>query len=314
MSTGEEPDQQLASAVAARQQAEALRRRLDTATQHARETAEASQQARSTLADEQADVDALEHLSWSRILSTLKGSHATDLEREQAERDAARYRAGVAEAADRTAQAEVSALQTQLTSLGDTEEQYAEALAAKESWTQVHDPATATRLDEIAHRRGELAAEDREAREAFAAGTAAQQHLASAARLLDSARSWSAWDTFGGGDFISSMVKHQRLDSVADELRRADAALQSFGRELADLSLDGVATVNITPLMRTFDVWFDNIFTDLAVRDRINKAQEKVSQARQSVRAIVDDLGRRRTTIAAEVAALGRERASILGG
>jgi hypothetical protein len=314
MSTGEEPDQQLASAVAARQQAEALRRRLDTATQHARETAEASRQAQSMLAGEQADLDALEHLSWSRILSTLKGSHATDLEREQAERDAARYRAGVAEAADRTAQAEVSSLQTQLASLGDTEEQYAEALAGKESWTQVHDPATATRLDEIAHRRGELAAEDREAREAFAAGTAAQQHLSSAARLLDSARSWSAWDTFGGGDFISSMVKHQRLDSVADELRRADAALQSFGRELADLSLDGVATVNITPLMRTFDVWFDNIFTDLAVRRRIIEAQEQVAATSRRVGEVLQDLQRRGQQIAQELAALDAERERLLVG
>ena len=83
MTTGEAPDRQLASAVAARQQAGSLCRRLETATQHAQETAEALHNAQGKLAGEQGDVDALEHLSWSRILSAMEGSPATDLEREQ---------------------------------------------------------------------------------------------------------------------------------------------------------------------------------------------------------------------------------------
>lgn len=314
MDTGEAPDQQLATAVAARQQAGSLRQRLETATQHAHQTADARHRAQAKLGDEQADVDALEHLSWSRILSTLKGSTASDREREQAERDAARYTAGAAEAADRAAQADVASLQAQLAGLGDTEQQYAEALRAKESWAQQHDAVTGRRLDEIAHRRGELAAEDKEAREAFEAGTTAQQHLTGAAQLLDSARSWSAWDTFGGGDFFSSMAKHQRLDSVAAELRRADAALQSFTRELADLHLEGIEAVNIGPMMRTFDVWFDNIFTDLAVRRRIIDAQAQVADTSRRVDQVLQDLQRRARAIRAELADLEAERERLLLG
>lgn len=314
MTMGDAPDQQLAAAVAARHEAEGLRRRVETATQHARETAEALRRAEKVLADEQADVEALEHLSWSRILSALKGSHADDLQREEAQRDAARYTAGVADAANRTAQAEVASLQAQLATLGDTDRQYADALAAKESWTQAHDPATASRLDEIAHRRGELTAEDKEAREAFAAGTAAQQHLGGAGRLLDSARSWSAWDTFGGGDLFTSMVKHQRLDEVAGQLRQADAALQAFTRELADLRLEGIEAVNISPMMRTFDVWFDNIFTDLAVRRRIIEAQDRVADTSSRVDDVLHRLQRRGQAIRDELASLAQERERLLVG
>ena len=314
MTTGEAPDQQLAAAVAARQQARNLAQRLETATGHARETTDAWHQAKAKLAGEQDDVEALEHLSWSRILSALKGSHATDLEREQAERDAARYTTGVAEAADRAAQAEVASLRSQLEALGDTDEQYARALSAKEAWAQGHDEATGRRLDEIAHRRGELAAEDKEAREAFATGTTAQQHLSGAAELLDSARSWSAWDTFGGGELLTSMVKHERLDSVARELRQADAALQAFTRELADLQLEGIEAVNVSPLMRTFDVWFDNIFTDLAVRRRIIDAQAQVADTRSRVDEVLRDLQQRGQAIQAELGSLAEERERLLLG
>jgi hypothetical protein len=132
--------------------------------------------------------------------------------------------------------------------------------------------------------------------------------------MLDSARSWSAWDTFGGGGAFSSMIKHDRLDTVARDLRQADDALSAFTRELADLHLEGIDLVTIGPLMSTFDVWFDNIFTDLAVRDRIIKAQGKVHEALVSVRRVVDDLGHRRTAIAEELAALDRERTTLLGG
>lgn len=312
MTTGDAPDQQLATAVAARQQADSLRRRLETATQHAHETEDALHAAQARLVDEQSDVDALERLSWSRILSTLKGSTTSDREREQAERDAARYAAGAAETSDRRARADVASLQAQLQALGDTDEQYAQALAAKEAWAADHEPATAARLTQIAHRRGELAAEDKEAREAFSAGAAAQQHLARAAELLESARSWSAWDTFGGGDLVSSMVKHERLDRVANELREADAALQAFSRELADLHLEGIEAVNVSPLMRTFDVWFDNIFTDLAVRRRIIDAQEKVADSRLRIEEVLQDLQRRGQQIRAELADLEAERERLL--
>ncbi|HET8559590.1 MAG TPA: hypothetical protein VFL69_03650, partial [Marmoricola sp.] len=127
-------------------------------------------------------------------------------------------------------------------------------------------------------------------------------------------RAWSAWDTFGGGDFLSSIAKQHKLDGVARELRRVDAALQSFTRELGDLDLSGVEAVNLSPLMRTFDVWFDNIFTDLAVRRRIVEAQQKVVDARRRVGRVLDELEARRRAVGHELAALARERERLLVG
>lgn len=67
------PDERLAAAVQAQQLAAVL-----------------------DLSREERDVTALDSLSWSRILSTLRGSRTSDLDREKAEAQAARYAAGVA--------------------------------------------------------------------------------------------------------------------------------------------------------------------------------------------------------------------------
>ena len=140
----------------------------------------------------------------------------------------------------------------------------------------------------------------------------AREHLVQAQRLLGSAESWSAWDTFGGGGLITDMVKYDRLDQVAEVLRRADLALHAFTRELADVHLAGVEGVQVDGLTRTFDVFFDNIFSDLAVRSRIQDAGRRVHRAVSDVDRTLVGLSERGRGIAAELAALARQREELL--
>lgn len=60
------------------------------------------------------------------------------------------------------------------------------------------------------------------------------------------------------------MMKYDRLDQVAAVLRDVDVALDRFSRELSDVQLAAVRGVQVDGLTRTFDVFFDNIFSDLA--------------------------------------------------
>jgi len=309
---GKAPDERLAEAARNRHDAAALRTRLDAATRHADGTTQRVQDARDRLADETQDVERLGSLSWSRILSSLKGSHATDLEREQAERDAARYALADAEARDLAAWRDVEGLQERLDGLGDVERAYAAALAAKEEWAASHDPELTQRLTSIAEARALLLAEDREAREAHEAGVRARHHLVEAHRLLDGAASWSAWDTFGGGGFFTDMMKYDKLDQVAAALHRADAALASFSRELADLRLAAVEAVNLDGMTHAFDVFFDNIFTDLRVRSRIQEADLRVRHALAEVDETLRGLSARGDKIADELAGLAADRGEAL--
>jgi hypothetical protein len=177
-----------------------------------------------------------------------------------------------------------------------------------------HAPDVAARITELATRRGVLLAEDAEAREAHAAGVEAMQLLGQADQLLASAGSWATWDTFGGGGMLTDMMKYDKLDQVGRVLRGADVALGRFSRELADLRMAGVEAVGLDGMTRTFDVFFDNFFTDMRVRSRIQEAQYRVADALSRVERTLREVGERGRAIAAELEDLGRRREELLLG
>ena len=85
-------------------------------------------------------------------------------------------------------------------------------------------------------------------------------------------------------------------------------------RELADLRLAGLEAVRVDGLTRTLDMWFDNIFTDLAVRDRIRDAHGRVGHALRAVETTLNDLTGRGHAITAELEELSRQRERTLLG
>jgi hypothetical protein len=304
----------LERAVTAREELAQLRRRLEGSAPHLADLEQRVLAARQKLQSESADVEKLESFSSAKIWAHLKGSHTTDLERETAEREAARYAVAEAEARRDVMQHERASLESRIAELGDAEGRYREALAAKEAWLTSSDFASAEQLAEIAERRGELVALDHEAREAHAAGRRAHDLLAEAAALLGSAGSWSTWDAFGGGGMLTDMMKYDKVDRATETLRRADHALAAFSRELADVNLPQVQGVRVDQMMRTFDVWFDNIFSDMAVRSRIEDARRRVDQALQQVQLAMASLEGKGRDLARELSVLDARREQLLLG
>ncbi len=290
MTDGGAIEAQLTRAAADRHEAHSLTTRLTAARTFATEARHRAAEQASRLRDEERDVEKLETMSWVRIWATLRGGRATDVERESAERDAARYTA--AEAAHRStmADADVRAIEAQLSALGDVDAALDRALDAKEAWVRESPGTSTTRLGEIAARRGDLVSLDKENREAHRAGTEAHRALAAALDVINSAASWSTWDTFGGGGLLTDMVKYDRLEEAQELVRQANDAMAHFATELADVGIAAVEGIEIDGLARMFDVWFDNIFSDLSVRSRIGEARVRVEAAQDAVRRIMDQL------------------------
>ncbi|MFE5294497.1 hypothetical protein ACFQ8T_20135 [Isoptericola sp. NPDC056618] len=107
--------------------------------------------------------------------------------------------------------------------------------------------------------------------------------LAAAEVELRGADGWSTYDTFFDGGMLASMVKHDTMDRAAGLLREADGALRHLTVELGDLGEQGVGGVGVDGLTRTLDVWFDTIFTDWSVRNRIAEARDRVAAATRAV-------------------------------
>lgn len=271
---------------------------------------------RAELADEEADVVALESVSVTRILAGLRGSRHTDLDRERSEVAAARYLVAEAEARAAAEEREAASLESRIAGLGDLDARRAELLQERERELAA-DPAAAAasaRLAELAERIGTLQARQVQVAEADAAGRQAWNALQEAARHLGSAGSWATYDTFFGGGMVADMVKHDRLDRAQALMHRADAALARLATELADVGIGAVGEVGITEMTRALDVWFDNIFSDWAVRDRIEQAARRVDALSQAVADVGRELVRRREATDEELAAARAERERLLAG
>jgi hypothetical protein len=139
----------------------------------------------------------------------------------------------------------------------------------------------------------------REVEEAQAACSTAIGSLREAMDRIGSARSWGTYDTWFGGGFFSSLVKHDRIDDAERAMARVDEALRRLRRELADVGVDGAAVgdVAVTDLTRSLDVWFDNFFTDVGVQSRLADADRRLSAVAGLLEDVSDSLARRRREI-----------------
>ncbi|MDV3222885.1 hypothetical protein [Intrasporangium sp.] len=261
------------------------------------------------LADEERDVDRLEGVSLRRVVTAVRGSRETDLDRERAEVDTAASALARAESERDAVRGRVDGLRRDLQRLEDAEVAYEQALADVVSAADVSrragidaasgpgptiDPLTVVRATNLLARRRER----REVAEAVAAGHEAMSGLADALSALQSADGWSDWDTFAGGGFISSSIKHDRMDRASGLIERAQAALVAFGRELDDLGLPGIVLPSTDGLTRGVDIWFDNIFTDLGVRGRIKSSLTSVQEVLGQVSEVVQELEARQRELA----------------
>lgn len=130
-----------------------------------------------------------------------------------------------------------------------------------------------------------------EIHEAIDACIRAQEATNRAKELLKSAESWAFWDTWGGGGFITDMVKYEKIESVQVEFKRLTTELAHLKRELADVGESpSLEFTNIDSGTKALDVWFDNIFTDMRVKDQIIKQIE-------SVNTLDNQLGKVRDTL-----------------
>lgn len=264
-------------------------------------------------ARELGDVERLERPSLARILASLRGTLGDALQRERAEADIAAYQVADARARLDGLRREHDEVLARLAELADAPRAYAALLDEKERHLRASRDPRRFRLMDLADERGRLTAEGREIEEALRAAAAARKALVEVRDHLNSAGNWSTFDTLLGGGLLSSVAKQQQIDAAAQSARRADHQLAMLRTELADvpgLSLD--AELKLDGLTRFVDVWFDNIFTDLAVDQRITRAQGNVERCGRLVREVRERLTHRAEQVRTRLAEVEAERRDVL--
>lgn len=277
-----------------------------------RDAEQAVAQARSRLSSESADVDRLESLSLARLWASLRGDRDERLDAERSEMRRAEYAVAAAQKRQESARDEHGRSQEAVAALGDVAGRREQALADKEAWLWESGTGPGAALVDIAERRGRRQAEQVEIAEAQQAAQDAGQALDAAAGELRGADGWSTYDTFFGGDLLASMAKHNRLDRAAELVRAADAALAHLAVELGDVGERGVGELGVEGMARTFDIWFDNVFSDLSVARHIRDSRDRVEAARAAVDHVRGRLADRLRVVHEDLLELERLRERIL--
>lgn len=130
---------------------------------------------------------------------------------------------------------------------------------------------------------------EKEKQEAIDAGNKALRSLRKAQENLGSAKGWGIFDMLGGG-FISTMVKHSKVDQAKENMEQARYDLRDFSKELNDVNIACNLNIETGDFLSFADWFFDGLIVDWMMQDRINQASQQVEEAIRRVEDILRQL------------------------
>ena len=240
--------------------------------------------------EEQADVEKLEGRSLANYFFQVVGRLDDRLTRERQEAYAARVKLDAAQRELAAIEADIENIYAQLADVRRAQEQYDAALAQKRLDLRASDTEAGQMLRELEEQLAALENRKREIREALNAGSSARATAERILRELNSADNWNTWDMFGGSGVITHMAKHGHLDTAQDLTEELQQKLRKFKTELADIRITADTQVNIDGFLRFADYFFDGIFADWAVGNRISESISSVSGTRDKISATIRKL------------------------
>lgn len=126
-------------------------------------------------------------------------------------------------------------------------------------------------------------------------------HADEVMRHLHKASDASTWDLFGG-ELFADILKYSSLEKVGQAVSAMKNSALNMKAELSDISIEFNMDLDyIDGTTRTFDVFFDNFFSDMEVRDRITNNMDMIDEYICRLRELEYRLNNDLTAINAEV-------------
>lgn len=239
---------------------------------------------------EQADVERFEGRSLAKYFYQHFGKLDEKLDEERREAAAAKVKLDAAERELAAVDHQIQQVQAQLQDLYGCKEAYSAALEEKRNAVRSSGTPGASRILRLEEKIACLESQKREIREAIAAGNCALETADSVLSELEDADGWNTWDMIGGGGIITHMAKHGHLDEAQEMVEQLQSELRLFKTELADINIHADMQVRIDGFLRFADYFFDNLFTDWAVGDKISQSHASVQKVKNDILATLSKL------------------------
>ena len=281
------------------EQLQALQEKIARAKQLGSKIAELKNQ-RNTLRDEvsylsaikfreEADVDRLEGRTLVAFFYNVIGKMDEKLDQERQEAYAARIKFDAAVRELAAVEADLCRHEAEFDKVRSYQKQYDALFAEKAAAVKLAGGESAAQLLQLEEQYGAQEHQRRELQEAIYAGNSA---LSSARRVLDSLGSAEGWGTFDllGGGLVSDIAKYSHLDQAQGYIEQLQSDLRRFKTELADVQITADLQVSVDGFLRFADYFFDNIFTDWAVMDKISRAKMRVEDTQSNISQVLHRL------------------------
>lgn len=262
-----------------------------TALQRLDENEKRYEAAQTWFEKEKADVEKLQQESLSTFLKRLVGNYNQQLDKEQQEQLTAKRELDLSLALFLEAREQLDSIQTAIQETTARIRQIKEQL-----YQQNTDFREKSQTEEF--KRAELKQELVEIDEALAAGEKVLAGIDFALDDLDSADSYSTWDMFTNSSLILDMMKYDKIDKAEAKMNQLEQHLESYTKELKDLSLDRLLSYEkFSGMSKTFDIFFDNLFSDWDTKSKIGRNIEMLEQLGFNVEELQTKLETRKQSI-----------------
>ncbi len=304
-------NQELAAASQELEQAKQLEVMLKDVQEQQLRCRQTLEQAKTLLEKEEQDVEEIERFSFASVVARIKGELKERTEREQREVAAAKARCDAANSDLEELERRSQNLQMELDHLGERRGHYEQLLREKEAIMRSNGTPSAQRLDEVLRRIEVLEAQLREVEEACAAGRDALLELEHMSNELANTAGWDHLDLMGGEN-VHATIRKERVGSARQQSEKACAALGRLRRELWDVVFQNVPDVQLDDFTSFTDCLDEGIFDDIFVQEKLQQAQDCVTDALCEVEHTLALVDERRDLLRKQRDELEKERLELL--
>lgn len=110
-------------------------------------------------------------------------------------------------------------------------------------------------------------------------------------KQLKSAKNWGVFDLLGGG-FLSSVIKHGKIDKAESLLKMVHKELVRLQKELGDINLSIDSSIKISDFDRFLDIVFDNVISDWMTQSKVNDSLNEVARVKVEINRVLETLSR----------------------
>ena len=236
---------------------------------------------------EQLDVDKLEGKSIKSLFATLAGNKDEKLSQERQEAYAAAMKYDAALRDLQGIMRDLEHCKIELENIEGIEEEYEHLLEERKNSLKQEASRRANEVIILEKQMEDLSHEIVELEEALDVGYRAFDLIETILKELNEAYNWAETDVFMDSFWVD-MQKHEHIHTAQDLIQDLRDELRRFKTELADVSIEGDIQIEIDDFSEFADWFFDNIFTDWEIRDKITNSISQADDTRGQIVATIN--------------------------